>query len=304
MLTQEIVALQQEKDHLEFILASHTPVCKVLTTKHMNQSDNLSPVEPRSSCHDNMVLQGDNGANLIAPMEMNSDFGHLTSPISDVHPTLHHHNVTNDHPQQATTVSVITAGPSLPPNSDNRMNQTSYSRHHNNSVIVGKENMSGSYSTIQPEDLSTVNHLNSSECRRYPATLCNIDVLDQVSCEPLNTPVCSLATPSNTSAVFTFPNTACMTSNSSSNTTGINFSDTFSVPASLDYSSSSIMTTGMNNNFSIPSQISSSYTAISSHSVITSASQRETCSAAHRRSSSSESHHSPDSVQSPKLLSL
>nr|XP_039253751.1 fos-related antigen 2-like [Styela clava] len=273
MLTQEIVSLQQEKDHLEFILASHNPVCKVLQTKSMNIVGDQSPKDMHSMGADCMALH-DHSANLVSPMDVSNDFGHLSSGNG---------RLNNG---QATTVSVIQAGPSM----GRGVNENTYPQQQSSVIVDGLMHGQG-----YPEDLRTSSQNHSG--RRFPDGLQTLDLEQVVAGEPLNTPACTLETPSNTSAVFTFPNTPCVTSNSILNN-GMAFQDNFSSINSTEYSCSSgtVMSTG---NFLHPNHAQMQYNA--SQGVITS---QEGCAAAHRRSSSSESHHSPDSVQSPKLLSL
>lgn len=265
MLTQEIMALQQEKDHLEFILASHTPICKVLQDKTMNLMGNESPKDVQCMNSNDCIALGDH----------HDHEADLLSAVDTI-------NEMNNHQRlNATTVSVIQAGPSLT-NSNARPIGENIFGQQTNSVIVGSgslmPNSFTSHNDCQRPDLGNRDH------RRFPPALPDLDIGSHTGAiDALNTPVCSLATPSNTSSVFTFPNTPCVTSNSAT-TSVMNSTDVAFNCGDFNATTGNIMSSGHGN-----------YGAYNNH---------ESCSAAHRRSSSSEPHTSPDSVKSPKLLSL
>lgn len=265
MLSQEIMALQQEKDHLEFILASHSPMCKVLQDKSLNLMGNDSPKGAQCMNSNDCITLGDHHdheADLLSAVD-------TINEMSD-RQRLH-----------ATTVSVIQAGPCLTNSSVRPIGENIFGQQ-SNSVIVGRgglmSNSFNSHNDCQRPDLGSRDH------RRFPAALPSLDIGGSHTgpADTLNTPVCSLATPSNTSSVFTFPNTPCVTSNSA--TTSVMTSSDVGFNCGGYNVTSNIMSSGHGN-----------YGAYNS---------QESCSAAHRRSSSSEPHTSPDSVKSPKLLSL
>lgn len=246
------MALQREKEHLEFILAAHNPECK------SGVDSNIFNVPEQMMSHSsfNESMESDFGQEV--------DIMHMASDVNNQR--IHQQRSFDQSPPLAAPVSVITAGPSA---SNQDMN-----------VYGQMSNPIMHQTTTQIQQM-----LNGADITDFAA----LSGLDNM--EPLNTPVCTLATPSNTNAVFTFPSTPC--------TSGGLMTDVYS--SAVDYTSSNggngpIMSTGQNNQ--MPYNSTACYYDNTYRNP-------QSCSEAHRQSSSSEGYQSPDAVRSPhKLLSL
>ncbi|XP_076816259.1 uncharacterized protein LOC143462102 [Clavelina lepadiformis] len=274
LLHQEIMTLQQEKEHLEFILAAHNPNCKAGISA--NESS-LVVGGDRMMPSGGMVGAGMSDVTLVAPPEVMGDI-----KCSD---RQNMRMMENNRQRQENVYFPTPVGASAS-SADNQVssgaNVMQYSSNNNgSSMAVGvPADLSSQRVDPYPNNPMTTNN-------NLPNITLSLDVVDA----PLNTPVCTLATPSHSTGVFTFPNTPGTSNRDSNfsfqtNTVNSDFNSTMKVPTTPSYVGSVT---------SFPAPLTRAPQQMSS----------QTCSAAHRRSSSSDSYHSPDSVKSPaNLLAL
>uniref|UniRef100_H2YSV4 BZIP domain-containing protein n=1 Tax=Ciona savignyi TaxID=51511 RepID=H2YSV4_CIOSA len=269
LLHQEIMALQQEKDQLEFLLAAHSPQCK-------------AGIGPDDHCilpHDDIRMMnrenlGMHEMSLVPPPEVMEEIIQQPHTDSCVPDNSHVPSYYNEYSNQDAATEAMRNSLPMP------------------LTVTTTANNNGA------TDLSLHPH-SYAPPPRYPNM--NLGELDSISEAPLNTPVCTLATPTISSGVFTFTPSVLNTATAATDITSFPFhTSTASTPCpdffhaprqpttpSYTASVTSFQTAGQ------PIPPSSGYNV-----------QPQSCSAAHRRSSSSESHNSRDSVKSPKLLSL
>lgn len=192
-LQQEIYSLQQEKDHLEFLLATHTPNCKAMAR----------PVE---------------GVSLVPDDDNRVPVGPYATPISTIDEVI---------PGSLPDNQFYYLPHSLP---TQRLSEVANSEHESTKVDLELENPIKLESSKKSEefDLSSVNIPTdlSSRSSSYPSqsAACSLSVnslnLETMNEETLNTPVCNLATPTYSTGIFTFPTTP----NTCNTTTDTNFS--------------------------------------------------------------------------------
>ncbi|XP_078491965.1 transcription factor protein isoform X1 [Ciona intestinalis] len=266
ILHQEIMTLQQEKEHLEFLLAAHSPQCKA----GIGASEHLLLTHDDRMMQSNMV-GGMHEMSLVPPPEVMEEMmphPHTDSCVPDNTHT--HPGYYTEYSNQDTTLPVSLPSTCAP-------------------------NSTG------PTDLSLHSQSYGTPPTRFPNM--NLEPL-AISEAPLNTPVCTLTTPSISSGVFTFPSSTSGGLNTTTATTDMSYNyqtSSVSTPCPDFFQTPRLPTTP-----SYTASVTSfpadgqSFPVLSSHLQ----QQPQSCSAAHRRSSSSESHNSPDSVKSPKLLSL
>lgn len=260
LLHQEILSLQQEKEHLEFILAAHSPSCKAKLG---------AGGEPSIMQHD--------GGRILSTADSMQETSKLTlempPEVMDDDQHGRYYALQDPHQGQAAVVPVITATPSA------TRHGAAYSVSSVSQAISGPTDL-----TLSNQSFSTSTHSS-----RFPTI--TLDGLDVLADAPLNTPVCTLATPSVSTGVFAFPSTPGMTSTTATTDTNFPF-----------------ITCSTGSEYSLHNQklLTPNYTGNVSFSSIHGQGQQQqaiNCAAAHRRSSSSDQ--SPDSVvQSPKLLAL
>ena len=262
-LQQEIISLQHEKEHLEFILAAHSPNCKA----------SFVPVDTGSLVPDS--------TRVIDVSRLNNTPYAPSLPVEE--------EIMGENPSDSALYFMSTAQPVMPtPSIPVSTSRDSSRRSEIKLEAVKIENVEDLKSSALntdnlPTDLSSrVNsYLNAASTAEVSKLTMNFENLPETE-DSLNTPVCTLATPSGYSTgVFTFPSTPTVCST----TTEPNFSypSAFPIPAVKDSLSS-------------PRTSSLAFCRTSA--------TPQACSLAHRRRSSSDSHHSPDSVKSPNLIAL
>jgi len=260
------MALQQEKEHLEFILAAHSPNCKA----------NFIPVEPASVVPDN--------TRVIDVSRLNNNVSFTPSlPVVE--------EMVGENPADSNIYYLPVDQTSLPTPSGPISNTSRSGRRRpeikleNPVKIENPSDLDASSLTSEnlPTDLSNraSAYSNTNTSTGISKLSMSFENLPEAQ-DSLNTPVCTLATPSYTTGVFTFP----LTPTVCSSTTEPNFSypSSLTMPTTREPLSSPRTP-------SIPVYCRSSATP-------------QPCSLAHRRRSSSDSHNSPDSVKSHNLLAL
>ena len=251
------MTLQQEKEHLEFILAAHTPNCKV----------NFIQVEPAPLIPDN--------TRVIDVSRLNNAPYNPSLPVVE--------EMIGENPSDSNMYflganQTVLPTPSVP--STTRSGRRRMDIKLENPVKVENTSDLDSPSMVNdnlPTDLSSraSSFSNATATTGVSNLTMSFENLPEAQ-ESLNTPVCTLATPSYTTGVFTFPVTPTVCSS--------NTEPSFSIPITKE---------------PLSSPRTPSYSAYSRSSATP-----QTCSLAHRRRSSSDSLTSPDSVKSHNLLAL